>query len=531
LEANRDATLNSIIADYVADRSANPDGTRVAMAHRRRDVAAINAGIRAALQARDELAKGTGGSDDRGVELSYQTTVGKRSFARGDRIVFLENNRDLGVKNGMLGEVIAVAPDAIQVRLDGKAQAPDGQRHLTIPVKSYQAFDNGYATIHKTQGATVDRSFVLASATMDRHLTYVAMTRHREAVQLYAALDEFKTMGSLSETLSRSGAKETTLDYSQTLGGQRGLGNFGGEGRGDRAYGDVATQAQHDRTDPLAMPTYRSAHSGAKGMSPGGRPEEPARGHDRHVLIPAIAKYEHSVDDVAREKAMPAFERDWETARPIARRVFSNADMAMKGLRGRILDGTTDLGELTRQLQSSPQTIGALVGRTGIFGDNAERRRALGLIKGLASHVEQACKTWQRRLEAERSSERWKREKQDVIVVPGFSQQSEVLLRKLDGLSSSERQKAVADLTATPEGRKALDEAKEIANSIEKRVGRAYAPDLAEHLKRAGSGQIGDVERIRDIARLADRSHHAELTQQMELKRSFSLAKSLGSRM
>ncbi|MGO6784409.1 Ti-type conjugative transfer relaxase TraA, partial [Rhizobium ruizarguesonis] len=117
----------AIIADYVADRSAHPDDTRIAMAHRRIDVAAINAGIRAQLQDRGELAKANNPSGDKGEELSYQTNNGKRSFARGDRIVFLENDRDLGVKNGMLGEVIAVAPDAIQVRLDGKAQTQDGQ--------------------------------------------------------------------------------------------------------------------------------------------------------------------------------------------------------------------------------------------------------------------------------------------------------------------------------------------------------------------------------------------------------------------
>ncbi|MGO6798625.1 Ti-type conjugative transfer relaxase TraA, partial [Rhizobium ruizarguesonis] len=187
LKTDRAETLKAIIADYVADRSAHPNDTRIAMAHRRDDVRAINAGIRARLQDRGELSRSTSTSDDRGEELTYQTHNGKRSFARGDRIVFLENDRDLGVKNGMLGEVIAVAPDAIQVRLDGKAQTQDGQRQVTVPVNRYQSFDHGYATtIHKTQGATVDRSFVLASTTMDRHLTYVAMTRHREEVQLYA---------------------------------------------------------------------------------------------------------------------------------------------------------------------------------------------------------------------------------------------------------------------------------------------------------------------------------------------------------
>ncbi|NEH75029.1 AAA family ATPase, partial [Rhizobium leguminosarum] len=167
LKTDRAETLKAIIADYVADRSANPNDTRIAMAHRRDDVRAINAGIRAQLQESGELAKGSNNpSGDKGEELSYQTHNGKRSFARGDRIVFLENDRDLGVKNGMLGEVIAVAPDAIQVRLDGKAQTQDGQRQVTVPVNRYQSFDHGYATtIHKTQGATVDRSFVLASTT------------------------------------------------------------------------------------------------------------------------------------------------------------------------------------------------------------------------------------------------------------------------------------------------------------------------------------------------------------------------------
>ncbi|WP_322407710.1 AAA family ATPase, partial [Rhizobium ruizarguesonis] len=96
LKANRDDVLKAIIADYVADRSAHPDDTRIAMAHRRDDVRAINAGIRAALQECGELAKASNPSGDKGEELSYQTNNGKRSFARGDRIVFLENDRDLG---------------------------------------------------------------------------------------------------------------------------------------------------------------------------------------------------------------------------------------------------------------------------------------------------------------------------------------------------------------------------------------------------------------------------------------------------
>jgi hypothetical protein len=123
-----------IVRDYLADRDERPDGTRVAMAHRRADVRAINEAIRAELQDRGELARvaedgpgrATSPSDvdhereGPGRALTFQTNDGKRDFATGDRIVFLENSRDLGVKNGMLGTVDHVEPGRIIATLDEK---------------------------------------------------------------------------------------------------------------------------------------------------------------------------------------------------------------------------------------------------------------------------------------------------------------------------------------------------------------------------------------------------------------------------
>ena len=51
---------------------------------------------------------------------------------------------------------------------------------------------------------------------MDRHLTYVAMTRHRDTVKLYYDRGEFPEYEQLAERLSRANAKETTLDYAGT---------------------------------------------------------------------------------------------------------------------------------------------------------------------------------------------------------------------------------------------------------------------------------------------------------------------------
>lgn len=157
------------------------------------DARGINEGIRSELQERGELAIG-----EESGEFTFQTDDGLRSFAAGDRLVFLENNRELGVKNGMLGEVKAVEHDAIHVALDGASDRAD-TRMIKVPMKDYQAVDHGYATtIHKNQGATVDRAFVLASGTMDRHLTYVAMSRHRHDVQLYGDAQEFASRRGVS---------------------------------------------------------------------------------------------------------------------------------------------------------------------------------------------------------------------------------------------------------------------------------------------------------------------------------------------
>ncbi|MGO6727794.1 Ti-type conjugative transfer relaxase TraA (plasmid) [Rhizobium ruizarguesonis] len=536
LKANRDDVLKAIIADYVADRSANPNDTRIAMAHRRDDVRAINAGIRARLQDRGELANSTSTSDDRGEERTYQTNNGKRSFARGDRIVFLENDRDLAVKNGMLGEVIAVAPDAIQVRLDGKAQTQDGQRQVTVPVNRYQAFDHGYATtIHKTQGATVDRSFVLASTTMDRHLTYVAMTRHREEVQLYAGLDAFKTERALTEALSRSGVKETTLDYTHDFANRRGMEDQRGQGESDVASHGITKGVQPipDTAVPKPMqeprpPTPLTARTIADGGSPHQDRSDDERDHDRRVLVAAVKTYAMSVEAVGRSKAMVAFDRDWEAAKQLAPQLFKDAPAAMDALRGRILNENADPVALANQLSASPETFGALAGKTGLFGDNAERKHALSRIDALASHVHQSAKTWQRRLAAECGSERWKREKQDMVEVLGPSRQSEALLRQLDDLPYADKAKFVEQLAGTVEGRRALAEAKDIVTAIETRFGRADPSDLADQLKRMGPDQAGDIERIRQVARLADRSHRAELTQQMELERSLKRGRTLG---
>lgn len=208
LAETREEARVGIVRDVIADMGERPEGSSIVLAHLRADVRELNAAIREARQERGEL------SGERG----YVTNDGERRFARGDRILFLENNRDLAVKNGMLGTVEKAEEGRLSVRLDS-AKGPGQGREVSVSMADYAAVDHGYATtIHKAQGATVDRAYVLASETMDRHLAYVAMTRHRENATLYAGREEFRDLTALSARLSRSRAKETTLDYAERRG-------------------------------------------------------------------------------------------------------------------------------------------------------------------------------------------------------------------------------------------------------------------------------------------------------------------------
>jgi hypothetical protein len=67
----------------------------------------------------------------------------------------------------------------------------DDGRSVGFDVKDYAHIDHGYAaTVHKSQGVTVDRAHVLASSHMDRHVAYVGLTRHRERVDLHWSEDQ-----------------------------------------------------------------------------------------------------------------------------------------------------------------------------------------------------------------------------------------------------------------------------------------------------------------------------------------------------
>lgn len=679
---SRDAAMAQIVREYVADSEKRADGTRIAMAHRRADVRALNAAIRSELQNRQRLERGHGqnaggdrgdvedrGNSEDGGELTFQTNNGKRAFAAGDRIIFLENNRDLRVKNGMLGTVEHVEKGKIIARLDGRSGDS-----VSIPTDSYQAIDHGYATtIHKNQGATVDRAFVLASSTMDRHLTYVAMTRHRDSVQLYADIKEFTNAGrlvdhgvapyehnrqaresyfvtlendkgerhtvwgvdlkramrdasakigdriglqhegatpvtlpdgtqaernawrvvkgdelayqKLTSRLSRSGAKETTLDYIRDFSERRGIAEQLGvrseielaSARDERQ--EVSSRAVHLQREQQGRPSERQQVY----EEPGGDLAGPVRRKNRRnefarkiddgkqddrtednngyrrirwsdlmsqdggvpastealsqqsslepgkpsPLVPAITRYQRSVEEVAQQRAMSVIDQQFDTVESLVRHVFRDPAKVAARLRTAMTEKEGNGNIMAKAMAEQPERFGELRGRSGMFGNNKERKEALQYARSLSFHIGYVSEAWKRRLGEERQSEQWQRERRDVIEVPGLTPRSTEIIAQVEKMPVEKRDKFIAELRSSPEGRAALDEARLVVDALTRRFGSSDPRRFAEELetrpelaKQAGQIQI--------TARIVNQTHMAELSHDHALRRQLNRSQGLG---
>ena len=195
----REQARGDLIDRWDRDRQASPDRTRIILTHTNDEVRALNEAARMRMRAAGDL----------GNEERVTVERGDRGFASGDRVMFLQNERGLGVKNGTLGTIEQVSAQSMTVQTD------DG-RSVRFNLKDYNRIDHGYAaTIHKAQGMTVERTHVLATPGMDAYSSYVALSRHRDGMELHYGRDDFANPDRLTRTLSRDRAKDMASDYEQ----------------------------------------------------------------------------------------------------------------------------------------------------------------------------------------------------------------------------------------------------------------------------------------------------------------------------
>ena len=208
--ATRGDARAALLENWAGDAREHPAESRLMLAYTRADVADLNDLARAWRREHKDLGRGH----------LIQTERGPKEFATGDRLYFLRNERSLGVRNGSLGTIESIRNGILTVKLDATGD------EIAVDTKFYRDLDYGYAaTVYKAQGATVDRTYVLATSHYDRHATYVALSRHRETAAVFYSGEDFGspwTKASLTpeearkrfiHVLSRARPKELVRDY------------------------------------------------------------------------------------------------------------------------------------------------------------------------------------------------------------------------------------------------------------------------------------------------------------------------------
>lgn len=290
-----EAAKGQLVSDYMESYALRPDDTRMVLAFTRKDVSELNQAIQQLM-----IDSGNVTRSQQMIELIGQDNEGEyrysQSFGAGDRIMFRENNKQLGVMNGTLATVKSIASGhRFEVTLDNG-------KEIAFSAKEYAKFQLGYAaTVHKSQGVTLDETFVYASRNFDRHTTYVAMSRHRERVTLYADRDSFEDMKELKRSISRAAPKLTTLDFAI----ERGITPAAGLGQRIQQFTAHALDSIDIAGDKLAdlWKRLETAYGKIRGRAEPSKATEEKR-HDKEAAIIADSRTREARVTALRERSI-----------------------------------------------------------------------------------------------------------------------------------------------------------------------------------------------------------------------------------
>jgi ATP-dependent exoDNAse (exonuclease V) alpha subunit len=209
--------LREMAKKYTEDVKADPGKKRFMFAYSNAEVAALNTYARAVHRERGDL----------GADYQLNTAHGEATFATGDRIQFSGNGygrkgKDAGLTNGRVGTIIDIDTSGekprVTVQLDGKKGDRPKEISFTVGdngrAGEFDRFKHGYAgTIYRGQGRTLDTPYVCHSSQWRRSAAYVALTRHRESVQIFAARETVADLDAMAKGLQRTENKRAATAY------------------------------------------------------------------------------------------------------------------------------------------------------------------------------------------------------------------------------------------------------------------------------------------------------------------------------
>jgi hypothetical protein len=401
----------------------------------------------------------------------------------------------------------------------------------------------------------------------------------------------------LTSRLSRSGAKETTLDYISDFAERRGIASdpwivndqgigqeFGVRSEIELASAkdegqEVLSRAAHlqreqqgrpserqqvyeERAGDLAGPVHREdpRNQFARTIDDGRRNDriEDTKGYRRirwsevmsqdgavpaptetvgqqlplepgkpAPLVPAITRHDRSIEEVAQMRAISVIEQRFDTVESLARRVFRDPVDVAERLRTAMTEKEGNGKIMAKAMAEQPERFGELRGKSGLFGNNRERKEALQYARSLSAHIGYVSEAWERRLGEERQSEQWQREQRDVIEVPALTRRSAEILSEVEKMPVEKRSQFIAELRSSPEGQAAIDEARLVAEALTRRFGSSDPRRFAEELE-ASPELAKHAEQTEAIARMVHRTRHAELSHDHALRQQHARSQGLG---
>lgn len=190
---NIDKSMQELLGDW--NSSKYDIGNRIILSVENKHVNALNAGARQYLKANGKL---------EGEEIS----VSGNYYMKGDRVLITGTNKELGVINGDLGEVLHASTDRFVMSISG------GEKTIEFNPSEYDGFRHGYATtIFKAQGASIKDVYVFHDKFSGIRNSYVSLSRHIDELKLYTNRESTADMKILVSQLSRDFDKGSSLQY------------------------------------------------------------------------------------------------------------------------------------------------------------------------------------------------------------------------------------------------------------------------------------------------------------------------------
>ena len=144
-------------------------------------------------------------------EFFCRSVHGDIFVSQNDWVEFRKNDREMGILNGDRGVLIEASEQSFTVAIEDGAKRT---KLVTFDPQEFHSFQLGYATtVFRSQGKTVERTYMMHSNAQNRGMAYVGLTRHRWDVFYFVSRDESKDLSHLKWLARRDFEKLSTQDF------------------------------------------------------------------------------------------------------------------------------------------------------------------------------------------------------------------------------------------------------------------------------------------------------------------------------